>query len=148
MNSPRPSRALLRTLLTTPPTMKVGSRPARANTAATKLVVVVLPCVPATAMARRKRINSPSICARGSSGMLAARAAASSGLASPTALEATTTSAAAMFSARWPISMRAPAARRRASCALSEASEPDTWKPNSSSTSAMPLMPMPPMPTK
>ena len=35
------------------------------------MVVVVLPCVPATAMPRRKRISSASISARGTTGMRA-----------------------------------------------------------------------------
>ena len=45
-----PSWALLPVLLTRPPITKVGSRPASAKPAATRLVVVVLPWVPATAM--------------------------------------------------------------------------------------------------
>jgi hypothetical protein len=72
---------------------KVGSRPPSASTLAIKLVVVVLPWVPATAMEYRKRINSPSISARGTTGTRLAIAAATSGFARLTALDTTTTSA-------------------------------------------------------
>jgi hypothetical protein len=47
---PVPSRAWVFALFSRPPITKVGSRPASASTLATRLVVVVLPCVPATAM--------------------------------------------------------------------------------------------------
>ena len=47
---------------------------------AIRLVVVVLPCVPAIAIPWRKRISSASIIARGTMGMLRARAAIISGL--------------------------------------------------------------------
>ena len=66
-----PSLALLSALFSSPPITKVGSSPPSASTAATRLVVVVLPCVPATAMPCRKRISSPSISARRTTGMRA-----------------------------------------------------------------------------
>ena len=47
---------------------KVGSRPPSASTDATRLVVVVLPCVPAMAMPSLKRMSSASISARGTTG--------------------------------------------------------------------------------
>ncbi len=72
---------------------KVGSSPASVRMLATRLVVVVLPCVPAIAIPNRKRISSASISARGTTGMRAARAATTSGLSGLTALEITTTSA-------------------------------------------------------
>jgi hypothetical protein len=59
---------------------KVGSRPPSASTLATRLVVVVLPWVPAIAMPRFRRISSPSMIARGTIGIMAARAATTSGL--------------------------------------------------------------------
>src|SRR5712675_2132016 len=65
---PAPSRALLAALLSRPPITKVGSSPPSARMLATRLVVVVLPCVPATAIDWRKRISSPSISARGTTG--------------------------------------------------------------------------------
>ena len=51
MNQVAPNRALLPALFRRPPITKVGSSPPSASTLATRLVVVVLPCVPATAMA-------------------------------------------------------------------------------------------------
>ena len=78
------------------------------------MVVVVLPWLPATATPSLTRISSPSISARGMTGMLRARAAAISGLSGRTALDTTTTSARATFSARWPMLMPAPSAGQAA----------------------------------
>ena len=72
---------------------KVGSIPASARTLAIRLVVVVLPCVPAIAMPCLSRINSASINARGTTGMRATRAAATSGFSALTAVDTTTASA-------------------------------------------------------
>ena len=94
--------ALAPALVRRPPMTKVGSRPPCASTDATRLVVVVLPWVPAMAMPRFRRINSPSITARGTSGILRARAATTSGLSCGTAVDVTTASASPMFSAAWP----------------------------------------------
>ena len=47
---PRPSRAFELALASLPPMTKVGSTPPSASTLAIRLVVVVLPCVPAIAM--------------------------------------------------------------------------------------------------
>ena len=58
----------------------VGSSPPSASTDAIRLVVVVLPCVPATAMPCFRRISSASISARGTTGMPRSRAASTSGL--------------------------------------------------------------------
>ena len=80
MYSPAPSRALTPALLSRPPITNVGSSPASASTLATRLVVVVLPCVPAMAMPLRRRISSASITARGTTGMRFSRAASTSGL--------------------------------------------------------------------
>ncbi len=148
MNSPLPSLACEPAASSRPPITKVGSMPASARTLATRLVVVVLPWVPATAMPCFKRINSASIIARGTTGILCARAATTSGLSSFTALDTTTASAAAMFSAAWPCTTLAPSFFRRCVTALSFKSEPLTSKPRLNSTSAMPLIPEPPMPTK
>ena len=78
------------------------------------VVVVVLPWLPATATPSLTRISSPSISARGMTGMSRARAAAISGLSGRTALETTTTSARATFSARWPMPMRGAQRRQPA----------------------------------
>ena len=60
--------------------------------AAISEVVVVLPCVPATAMPYFRRISSASISARGMTGILSARACTTSGFEYFTADEITTTS--------------------------------------------------------
>ena len=59
---------------------KVGSIPASASKLAARLVVVVLPWVPATAMPRLKRISSASISALGTTGIRASLAAITSEL--------------------------------------------------------------------
>ena len=108
MRSDLPSLALLPSTLTFPPTTAVGSSPAAFITVATMEVVVVLPWLPATATAYLRRISSASISARGMTGIFRACAASTSGLSRRTAEEMTTTSAETRFSARWPISSRAP----------------------------------------
>ena len=105
---------------------KVGSRPPSARTLATRLVVVVLPCVPAMAMPCLRRISSASIRARGTTGILRSRAATTSGLSALTAVETTTASAPATFSAAWPIITLTPFAFRRRVVALAARSEPLT----------------------
>ena len=106
--------------------MQVGSRPASASTAATSEVVVVLPCVPAIAMPRLKRMSSASIIARGTTGTCASRARTTSGLSGFTAEDTTTASAAATFSAACPMAMRIPIERSRRTAGLSDRSDPVT----------------------
>ncbi len=105
----------------------VGSRPPSASTEATRLVVVVLPCVPATAMPCFRRISSASISARGTTGMPFSRAATTSGLSAATAVDTTTASAPAMFAAAWPIVTAMPRPASRRVTAPAARSEPDTW---------------------
>ena len=105
---------------------KVGSSPPSASTDAMRLVVVVLPCVPATAMPCFRRISSASISARGTTGMPCARAATTSGLSVATAVDTTTASAPAMFAAACPSVIAAPSRASRRVTALSARSEPDT----------------------
>ena len=100
--SPVPKRAFALAASSLPPITKVGSMPASFKMLAIKLVVVVLPCVPATAIPCLKRINSANINARGTTGIFWARAAITSGFASFTALDTTTTSAFFKFSVAWP----------------------------------------------
>src|SRR5437867_1869443 len=83
--SPRPSRAWLPSALTLPPITIVGSSPPSASTLATSEVVVVLPCAPAMATPYLSRISSPSISARGMTGITLALAATTSGLVGGTA---------------------------------------------------------------
>jgi hypothetical protein len=54
-NLPPPSRALAANPLGTPPMRKPGASPACSSIHATMVVVVVLPCVPATAITWRSR---------------------------------------------------------------------------------------------
>ena len=63
-----------------PPLITVGSRCAASSTAAIRLVVVVLPCVPPIAIDHFSRISSASISARRTTGISRARAVATSGL--------------------------------------------------------------------
>ena len=104
----------------------VGSSPASARIAAIIVVVVVLPWLPATATPSLTRISSPSISARGMTGMPRARAAATSGLSARTALETTTTSARGdVLRPVADVDARAPALARRRVTSLSRRSEPD-----------------------
>ena len=91
-----------------------------------RLVVVVFPCVPATAMPCFRRMSSASISARGTTGMPRSRAARTSGLSAATAVDTTTASAFAMLAAEWPSAIVAPRRARRRVAALSARSEPDT----------------------
>ncbi len=93
--SPRPRTALDPSPSHTEPTTTVGSRfPAR-STAAVMAVVEVLPCMPVTATWVWFFISSANNSPRRSTLSPRARAAASSGLSSFTAVEWTTTSASA-----------------------------------------------------
>ncbi len=126
ISGPAPRRALLPNALRRPPMTAVGSSPARSSIHATIDVVVVLPCAPAMAMPKRSRISSASISARGMTGVWRARAAATSGLSGFTADDTTTTSASPIFSAAWPMTIRAPSDFRRSVISLPFASEPLT----------------------
>ena len=109
-----------------PPLITVGSMWAASSRQATRLVVVVLPCVPPTAMAHFSRISSASISARRTTGTSRARAAATSGLSRLIAVLTTTTCALATLTASWPIATGMPASRSRRTLALSEMSLPWT----------------------
>ena len=104
----------------------VGSRPASARITAIIVVVVVLPWLPATATPSLTRMSSPSISARAMTGTSRARAAATSGLSGRTALDTTTTSAWATFSAACPMPIRAPSPTSRRVTSLSRRSDPLT----------------------
>ena len=126
MYSPEPRREFAPAEFRRPPITKVGSSPAWPSTLATRLVVVVLPCVPAIAMPCLRRISSASITARGTTGTRRARAAMTSALSPFTAVDTTTACAPAMCAAAWPIDTFTPRLARRCSVALSLWSEPDT----------------------
>ena len=84
--------------------------PPPSSSAATIEVVVVLPCVPATATFDFSRISSASISARRTTGRFFARAASSSGLPGLIAEEITTTCAPSRFSAFCPMKIARPLA--------------------------------------
>ena len=124
-NRPCPSRALLSSACRRPPMTIVGSKWAWASTVAISDVVVVLPCVPATAMPYLRRINSASISARGMTGIIRSRARTTSGLANFTAEEMTTTSVSgSTCSGRWPYTTCAPLRARRSVVSDSATSDP------------------------
>jgi hypothetical protein len=70
------------------------------------------------------RISSASMSARGTTGTPWSRAATTSGLVAATAVETTTTSAPATFSAAWPIAIDAPSRTSRRVITDSVRSEP------------------------
>ena len=89
-----------------------------------RLVVVVLPWVPATAIDQRNRINSPSISARWTIGINRSLAATTSGLSALMAVEITTNAALFTLSADWPVITWMPFARNRRTLAFSDMSLP------------------------
>ncbi|CAM5556103.1 hypothetical protein STANM309S_06472 [Streptomyces tanashiensis] len=112
-------------------------------------VVVVLPCVPATAIARRPSMREASASERCTTGMPSSAARASSGLSARMALETTTAEASsARCSAAWPMCTVTPRARSDSAVADSLASLPATLAPRWARIFAMPDIPAPPMPMK
>ena len=113
IHSPPPNRALVPYALIIPPLTTVGSAFAQSKIAAIKEVVVVLPCVPPTAIDHLSRISSASISARRTIGIWFWRATISSGLFDLIAEDITTTPASPRFSPRWPIDTGMPIFFRR-----------------------------------
>ena len=91
--SPLPWWALAPLVTRLPPTAKDGSSPQCCSATVSMDVVVVLPCVPATATLRYPRIRATSATVRGSTRKPRARASTSSGFDSGTAEDTTTVSA-------------------------------------------------------
>ena len=114
IHSPSPQAALVPRERSSPPIRKAGSRPQALSTWAIMPQVVVLPWVPDTAIECLRRETWPSIRPRWITGAPAARAATSSGLSSPMAVETTTSAPSGRLAASWPIAGSMPAARRRA----------------------------------
>ena len=75
------------------------------------------------------RISSPSISARGITGIEVARAVTSSGFVLGIAEEKTTTSASRTLSSAWPTAIRAPFLTKRRVVSDSRASDPETENP-------------------
>ena len=132
---------------TSPPTMKLGASPADASIMASIDVVVVLPCVPATASVSARAQIDASMPARRSTGMPRRAASASSTLSDGTAVDAVTASTPRTSAGSCPTWTSTPTPRRRSRTALSRVSLPDTRWPMPASTSAMGFMPGPPTPT-
>ena len=98
-----------------PPLITVGSSPPASSMAATIEVVVVLPCVPPTAIDHLSRISSPSISARRTTGSQArARRQHFRIVLLDRADETTTTWALPRLSARWPIATLMPSSTQPA----------------------------------
>ena len=101
-----------------------GSRPPSASTDAMRLVVVVLPCVPAMAMPCFSRISSASISARGTTGRRARAPRRLRDCRRRPRSRRRPRRRLATFAASWPIATVAPSCARRRVAALSARSEP------------------------
>ncbi len=146
--SPCPRNAFVFVLFSFPPITTVGSIPPYSRTEATKEVVVVLPCDPATAIPYFSLINSASISARGIIGILFSLAVMTSGFSKLIAEDRTTTSTSAIFFLSWPSYIVAPRDESLWVRSVLFRSEPLTLYPRFKSSSAIPLIPIPPIPTK
>ena len=111
-------------------------------------VVVVFPCVPATATDFFPTINIANASALVKTSIPALWAAVISTLVSPIAPDAITRWAPLTFSASWPINTSAPSDSRESTMADRFISDPLTLSPSAIMMRAIPLMPAPPMPTK
>ena len=148
-HSPAPQPAFEPVERTAPPTRYAGSMPQPRSACTSMLDVVVLPCVPVTAIVGRSRVSSPSSSARCSSRWPRSRATTRSGLSGGIAVETTSSAPAGTFAASWPATGSMPSARSGAAYGEPAArSEPLTVAPSACATSASPLIPAPPMPTK
>ena len=146
---PAPQPAFEPVERTAPPTRYAGSMPQPRSACTSMLDVVVLPCVPVTAIVGRRRVSSPSSAARCSSRWPRSRATTRSGLSGGIAVETTSSAPAGTFAASWPAAGSMPSARSRAAYGEPVArSDPVTVAPSACATSASPLIPAPPMPTK
>ena len=127
--------------------MSDASMPPPRSAAQVIAVVVLLPCVPATATTRLPRASSRQASSRFHTGIPLARAAATSGFASPYALDRTTTSAPATFAASNDVATRAPSRARASASGQCPRSEPLTTSPRASRSRAIADIPAPPIPT-
>src|SRR5439155_47412 len=102
--------------------------------------VVVLPWVPATAIARRVPVMAASVSARRRTGIPRSPAATTSGFDAGMAVETVTASTSSpTLAAEWPMATLTPRARRRSVLADALRSLPVTWCPMAASTVAMAL---------
>ena len=123
-----PSRALAPAESRRPPITKVGSRPPSASTEAIRLVVVVLPWVPAIAMPCFRRISSASISARGTTGTPRRPRRDDLGIVGgDRGRDDDGVGAGDVARPRGRLWMATPSPASRRVTALSARSEPDTW---------------------
>ena len=124
--------ALVPRSATMPPATKLGRSPAARSTAVTMPVVVVLPCVPETAIAcGLVATTRRSASARDSTGIARRRASTTSGFVSRTAVEmAIASQSAGTCSARWPTKVVMPSAASVSSSFEWRWSEPVTRCPS------------------
>src|SRR5580700_9843349 len=148
---PAPSSAPSPVSVRIPPMTYPGSAPQSRSTVVSMDVVVVLPCVPATAITRRPAMTEASAAARCMTRRPRRVASASSGLSARIALDRTRVSPgprSPRLAPACPTYTRAPSACRSSSMAEAIASLPDTLIPRASMIRAMPDMPAPPIPVK
>ena len=112
-HSPAPHAALVPAARSSPPIRNAGSRPDSSSASAAIEALVVLPCVPPTAIVRFIRDSSPSRSPRWRTVAPASRAAASSGLSSGIAVETTTSAPSGRLAASWPMTGSMPASLSR-----------------------------------
>jgi hypothetical protein len=130
------------------PTKPVGSSPAAASTAVARVVVVVLPWVPAIPTTVPWLTMAPSASARLSTGMPRERAASTSGWSAATAAVITSAAASSTCAGSWPWCTVAPRASSSRVAGPGEASHPVTRTPARSAISARGDIPAPPIPMK
>src|SRR5215471_7690397 len=147
-SGPPPSAAPDPVAARMPPMTYPGSAPVSRSTVVIIDVVVVLPCVPVTAMTRRPNISEASAPARCSTRMPRRLASASSGFPARIALDTTSVSASPRWPALWPTCTRAPSESSTASTGEAAESVPETLIPRVSMIRAIPDIPAPPMPAK
>ena len=132
----------------TPPMTKDGSTPQACSATVVIDVVVVFPCVPATATARRSTMSEARAPERCRIRSPRRWASTSSGLSLRMAEEMTSVSASPRLSAECPIITVAPRVRSTSTTLDSFASDPETSTPFMTMIRAIPDIPEPPIPMK
>ncbi|CAB4676658.1 unannotated protein [freshwater metagenome] len=135
-------------LETVAPIAKDGSTPQCCNATVNMEVVVVFPCVPATATERFCDINIANASARSKIGIFNSFARFSSTFDAEIALEITIISRPAILSAECDAKTTTPNLRSPSSVCESFISEPDTFISSATKIRAIPLIPDPPIPMK
>ena len=148
--SPCPARAFVFRLMGVAPMMKLGSSSASIKIVAIMLVVVLLPCVPATAMPTRSCINAFNTSPRCHTFNPRFFASTNSGSSGLMALDGASTNVPTSIPSKCatscPTNVSIPSAFNASNIALGLPSQPVTVTPRPCSTRAIALMPAPPMP--